>query len=67
MPIKFPHTVSTEKGPVTFRSVGEPITEVAPDPSQLCRQCGTWLNPVARMLGPVCGTCTRKNHEDATR
>jgi hypothetical protein len=45
---------------------GAPEYVNVPDPHG-CRQCGTWLNPVARMLGPVCGTCTRKNHEAATR
>jgi hypothetical protein len=29
MPL-FPHTVTTEKGAVTFHAVGEPITEITP-------------------------------------
>ena len=28
MKIKFPYTIITSKGPVTFHSVGEPIVEV---------------------------------------
>lgn len=26
-----------------------------------CTQCGAYLNPVAVMLGPVCGQCCRAN------
>lgn len=32
-----------------------------------CRQCGAPLNPVAVMLGPVCGKCVRDNHKQAAR
>ena len=28
-----------------------------------CKQCGAPLNPVAAMLGPVCGKCCRENHK----
>jgi len=28
-----------------------------------CTQCGKAMNPVERMLGPVCGKCCRKNHK----
>lgn len=28
-----------------------------------CAQCGKPLNPVAVMLGPVCGACVRRNHQ----
>jgi hypothetical protein len=30
-----------------------------------CKQCGAPLNPVAVMLGPVCGKCVRANHRAA--
>jgi NMD protein affecting ribosome stability and mRNA decay len=30
-----------------------------------CKQCGTTMNPVAVMLGPVCGKCVRENHKTA--
>ena len=28
-----------------------------------CAQCGAPMNPVERMLGPVCGKCCRANHK----
>ena len=31
-----------------------------------CKQCGKPLNPVAAMLGPVCGECCRKNQKAVT-
>lgn len=31
-----------------------------------CAQCGKPMNPVARMLGPVCGACCKANHAAAT-
>lgn len=31
-----------------------------------CRQCQKYMNPVEQMLGPVCGSCVRKNHKEAT-
>ena len=33
-----------------------------PDESN-CSQCERPLNPVAQMLGPVCGSCVRANHQ----
>jgi hypothetical protein len=27
-----------------------------------CKQCGKPMNPIERMLGPVCGKCCRDNH-----
>ncbi len=35
-------------------------------PMTPCKQCGKPMNPVERMLGPVCGKCTRENHKRAT-
>jgi len=32
-----------------------------------CQQCGKDMNPVERMLGPVCGKCVRDNHKAATK
>lgn len=32
-----------------------------------CAQCGRDMNPVAIMLGPICGECCRENHKEATR
>lgn len=29
---------------------------------ETCTQCRAPMNPVARMLGPVCNKCCRKNH-----
>jgi hypothetical protein len=31
-----------------------------------CKQCGKKMNPVDWMLGPVCMTCTKKNHAAVT-
>lgn len=31
-----------------------------------CDRCGKPLNPAARMLGPICGECVRKAHQEAT-
>lgn len=31
-----------------------------------CRQCGQDMNPVEVMMGPICGTCVRENHERVT-
>lgn len=33
---------------------------------RICEQCGKKLNPVQVLLGPVCGECTRKNHQYLT-
>ncbi len=33
--------------------------------SAKCKQCGAEMNPVAVMLGPVCGKCCRENHKAA--
>lgn len=30
-----------------------------------CARCGAPLNPVAAMLGPVCGACVRTRHAEA--
>jgi hypothetical protein len=35
-------------------------------PETPCTQCGRPMNPAERMLGPVCGVCTRENHERVT-
>ena len=35
-------------------------------PETPCTQCGRPMNPAERMLGPVCGRCTRENHERVT-
>jgi len=32
--------------------------------SASCQQCGTEMNPVEAMLGPVCGICCRKNQTE---
>ena len=32
-----------------------------------CEQCGRKLNPVEVLLGPVCGECTRENHQAICR
>ena len=29
----------------------------------VCVQCGASMNPVAVMLGSVCGKCVRENHK----
>jgi hypothetical protein len=31
-----------------------------------CEGCGRELNPVAVMLGPVCGACVRVRHAEVT-
>lgn len=31
-----------------------------------CKKCGKPLNPVATMMGQICGDCTRKAHAKAT-
>ncbi len=32
-----------------------------------CKRCGAAMNPVAVMLGEVCGRCVRELHRKATR
>ena len=32
-----------------------------------CAQCGRKMNPVDALIGPVCGKCTRMNHQALTQ
>lgn len=61
------HITDTDRGPVRWRAIGEPIVNVSPTS---CVRCGRELNPVQVMLSAkhkVCGDCTRALHKEATR
>ena len=32
-----------------------------------CSRCDAPMNPVERMLGPVCGKCVRELHKEVTK
>ena len=56
----------------TFRLAGGPglpALDGGDTPAELevsCVQCGGPMNPVAVLMGPVCGRCCRENHRRAT-